>query len=131
MKERFPFAFDERFRLPLLAIAVSPRTAYVELTDDRLIARFGFFSCETPLANVRGTCHTGPYRWYKAIGARGSFADLGATFGTTTAGGTCVLFHDPVRALDPVGLVRHPGLTLTLADAEVFEAELRRRAHLA
>jgi hypothetical protein len=130
VKERFPFAFDEQFRLPLLAIAVSPRTAYVELTDDRLVVRFGFFSCETELSNVKGTCHTGPYRWYKAIGPRGSLADRGATFGTSAAGGTCVLFHEPVRALDPIGLVRHPGLTVTLADPEVFETELRRRARL-
>ena len=73
---------------------------------------------------------TGPYTAVKAIGARGSFADRGATFGTTTAGGVCVEFRDPVKILDPSGLVLHPGLTMTLQDLDEFEAAVRNYAGL-
>ena len=41
------------------------------------MARFGPWTCETPIANVRDVCRTGPYRWFKAIGPRGSFVDRG------------------------------------------------------
>ncbi len=128
--ERFAFAFDRRFR-PLLALAgVTPGRAHVTLTDDRLRIRFGPWTCDTALTNVRDTCITGPYQWYRAIGARASFADGGATFGTTTRGGVCILVHEPVPALAPFGLVRHPGITVTVAEAERFAATLRRRAGL-
>jgi hypothetical protein len=70
---------------------------------------------------------TGPYRWYTAIGVRGSFADSGLTFGSSTRGGVCVLFDEPVRGLDPFGLRRHEGLTVTVARREELAASLRRR----
>jgi hypothetical protein len=126
--ERFRFAFDDRFRLPLAAIGVTPRTAFVSLTaDDRLVARFGPWTCETPLANVTSVQRTGPYRWWRAIGTRLSFTDRGATFGSTTAGGVCLCFAEPVPALDALGLLRHPGLTVTVADLDGFVAAVERR----
>ncbi|MEZ5144619.1 MAG: hypothetical protein R2726_19205 [Acidimicrobiales bacterium] len=126
----FEFAFDPRFR-PLLALAgVTPGHAFVTVTADHLVARFGPWSVETPLTNVTGTCVTRGYHWYKAIGARGSFADLGLTFGTTTRAGVCIEFREPVTGLDPLGLVRHPGLTVTVDDPEGFADLLRRRLHL-
>ena len=96
------------------------------LSPERLVARFGPWTCETPVANVRAVCRTGPYRWFKAIGARGSLVDRGLTFGTTTAAGVCVLLREPVPGLVPVGAVLHPGITLTLAEPERFAASLRR-----
>jgi hypothetical protein len=126
--ERFRFAFDDRFRLPLAAVGVTRATAFVSLTAaDVLVARFGPWTCETPLANVTCVERTGPYRWWRAIGARLSFADLGATFGSTTAGGVCLCFAEPVRALDAIGLLRHPGLTVTVADLDGFAAAVERR----
>jgi hypothetical protein len=128
--ERFDFEFEPAFR-PLLALAgVTPATSRVTVSDEKLVARFGPWSCVTPTSNVREVCRTGPYQWFKAIGARLSFADQGLTFGTTTAGGVCLLFHEPVRGLMPVGPLRHPGLTVTLADAEGFVASVRRHARL-
>jgi len=128
--EQFEFAFEPRFR-PLLALmGVTPGTAHVTLTPQRLVARFGPWTCEASLDNVRDVCRTGPYRWYTAIGARGSFVDRGLTFGTTTAGGVCVLLSEPVPGLLPFGPLRHPGITLTLAEPDRFAASLRRRAGL-
>ena len=124
----FGFAFDPRFRWLLAVMGVRPATARVSITAHRLIARFGLWVCETPLTNVAGVEISGPYRWYTAIGARGSFVDRGLTFGSTPAGGVCVLFHEPVRGLVPFGSARHPGLTVTVADREGFADALRAAA---
>ena len=129
--EQFEFAFDSQFRPFLALIGVTSGTAHVTLTAEQLVARFGPWTCETPIGNVRDVCRTGPYHWYKAIGPRGSFVDRGLTFGTTTQGGVCVLLREPVPGLTPVGPLRHPGITLTLAEPERFVASLRRRAGLA
>lgn len=126
----FAFAFDARFRVALALIGVTPKTARVTLTEDRLVARFGPWACETALSNVRETCQTGPYRWYTAIGPRGSMVDDGLTFGTTPSGGVCVLFHQRVTGLDPLGRMRHSALTVTVADAARFQTTLRQRAGL-
>lgn len=114
----------------LRLIGVRPGTAHVTLTRDRLVARFGPWTCATSIGNVRGVCRTGPYRWFKAIGPRGSFVDRGLTFGTNSAAGVCVLFRDAVPGLAPVRSLRHPGLTLTLAEPERFVSALRRYAGL-
>ena len=129
--EQFEFAFDTQFRPFLALLGVTSRTAHVTLTAEHLVARFGAWTCETPIGNVRDVCRTGPYHWYKAIGPRGSFVDHGLTFGTTTRGGVCVLLRSPVPGLTPVGPLRHPGITLTLAEPERFVASLRRRGGLA
>jgi hypothetical protein len=122
---RFSFAFEPRFEPLLFAIGVTPRTAWVDVDDERIDARFGPWTCTTPRSNVREVCLTGPYRWYTAIGARLSLADRGLTFGTTPRGGVCMLFREPVTGLDPFGAWRHPGLTVTVADAEGLAACLR------
>ena len=124
---QFSFAFDARFR-PLLALAgVTPGHAHVTVTADRLIARYGPWSLETGLDNIAEVCVTRRYQWFKAIGPRGSFADRGLTFGTNTDAGVCVRFHHPVAGLEPLGLIRHPGLTMTVADPEALAALLRQR----
>ncbi len=128
--EQFEFEFDATFRPMLALIGVTPGTAHVTLTPERLAARFGPWTCETSIANVRDVCRTGPYRWFKAIGPRGSFVDRGLTFGTTSKGGVCVLLREPVTGLVPTSSFRHPGITLTLAEPERFVSSLRRRAAL-
>lgn len=128
--EQFAFAFEARFRPLLALIGVTPGTAHVTLTPDRLVARFGPWSFDTPIDNVAQVCRTGPYRWFTAIGPRGSIVDRGLTFGTTTEGGVCVLLREPVAGLTPVGALRHPGITLTPAEPERFMASLRRYAPL-
>jgi len=125
---QFDFAFDPAYRWFLALAGVTPSTAHVTLTDDdRLVARFGPWKCETPLANVTGMCITGPYRAHRAIGARGSFVDRGVTFGSSTAGGVCLLLRDPVPGLEPTGRMRHPGITVTVADRQGFAAAITAR----
>ena len=67
---QFEMSFDPRFRLPLATLGVTPATAHVTVTADRLVACFGPWTCRTTPANVRAVDVTGPYRWYRAIGPR-------------------------------------------------------------
>ncbi len=127
---RYPFHFDRMYRAPLAALGVVPAAAWVDVDTDRIFARFGPWSCATEPDNVVDVCLSGPYLAVRAIGARLSAADKGLTFGTTTRGGVCLLLRDPVTGLDPLGLIRHPGVTLTVADREAFAAHVRRVAGL-
>lgn len=124
--ESFEFDFEDRFRLLLRGIGVSEHTALVTASDDELRVRFGPWRLSTPMANVTGTQQSGDYRWYKAIGARGSFADRGVTFGTTTRAGVCVTFAEPVTAL--MGdLMPHPAMTVTVGQPDELVAAIESR----
>ena len=79
---------------------------------------------------MRAVRLTGLYRWHCAIGPRLSLADHGLTLAATTGRRVCLLFREPVRDIGPLGLIRHPGLTLTAADPERLAASVRRRPGL-
>jgi hypothetical protein len=77
----------------------------VQVDDAAFGGRFGPWRVETPLSNITAVAVTGPYRWVKTAGpARLAITDRGLTFATA------------VRGLDPLGLIRHPELTVTVAD---------------
>lgn len=122
---RFEFEFEASMRLPALAVGVVPSRAEVEVGEHDLTVRFGTWSLSTPLTNVAGATVTGPYAWFKVAGPPHlSFADRGITFATSTRGGVCISFHEPVRAALPVDLIRHPSATVTVADPESLVDEL-------
>jgi hypothetical protein len=126
--QRFPFRFDLTYRLPALAFGVVPATTWVEVDDHELRARFGPWSLRTPLTNVADATETGGFGFLKTAGpAHLSFADRGVTFATNGARAVCVRFHEPVKAIDPTGLVRHPGATFTVADPPALIAALETR----
>jgi hypothetical protein len=79
---------------------------------------------------VRAVHLAGPYRWHRTIGPRLSLADHGLTFGSTPARGVCLLFREPVRGIGPLDVIRHPGLTLTVADPQRFAAAVSHYAGL-
>ena len=127
-RERFEMQWEPRFRPFLFSLGVTPGTAFVVLTaHDRFLARFGPWRVLTPLANISEVSVSGPYQWFKAIGPRFSLADRGATFGTGADSGVCVLFHEPVPALSPIGMLTHPGLTVTVAEPDALVAAMRAR----
>jgi hypothetical protein len=100
--------------------------AWCEVDEAGLRAAFGRWSIRTELANVACVSTSGPYRWWKVVGPpRLSFADRGLTFATDTSRGVCVQFHRPVPGIDPLGIVRHPGITLTLEEPEGFRRALQ------
>jgi len=118
----FPLEIDRRYRALLAVFRLAPDDG-VRLTDDgRFVASFGRMKLETPLDNVVGAHITTDYNWWKAIGARLSFADDGLTFGSNTAMGVCVHFAERVPKV--IGFKDHSALTITVADAEGLVAAL-------
>ncbi len=117
----FDFDFEDRFKPLLRILGVAPSTSRVVVGNGRLRAYFGPWTLDTPLDNITCVQRTGPYKAHRAIGARGSFADSGVTFGSTTAGGLCVRFREPVPGLLPVAVATHPGATFTVKDPRALE----------
>lgn len=121
----FPFAFEDRYRRPALIFGITERTAAVRLTGTRLIVRFGPWLLSTGLANITDASVTGPYHFLKTAGpAHLSLSDTGITFATNSRQGVCLSFAQRVPGIDPFGLIRHPNLTVTVADCSGLAAAL-------
>ena len=126
--ERFEFAFVPAYRLAARVFGITPETAWVDVGDRALEARFGPWRVSTPLANVTDVAVTGPYAFWKTAGpARLAITDRGLTFATNGDRGVLISFRTPVRGLDPLGILRHPELTVTVADVDGLADLLRRR----
>jgi hypothetical protein len=123
----FRFDVDRAFALAALPFGVRADRAWVRVDDGRLLARFGVWTIDTPVANVVRTEFTGPFRFVRTAGpARLTVHDRGLTFATTSRQGLMVHFREPVRGIDPLGLLRHPNLTVTVLDREGLAGELAR-----
>lgn len=119
------FAFDPSYRLPALFFGVTPATSRVVVEDGRLDIRFGPWRLSTPLGNISGTQLSDGYSFVKTAGpAHLSFADRGVTFATSSGPGLCMTFHEPVKGIDFVGVLRHPGATVTVEDPAALQREL-------
>ena len=115
----FYFDFDPAYRAAAVVFGVTPDRTGVEVTDGRFVARYGFWRLETDVANVASTEVSGPYRLLTTIGpAHLSLSDRGLTFASNRRRGLCVTFKEPVPGLEPTGRLRHPGLTVTVADVD-------------
>lgn len=102
-----------------MPFGVTPKRAWVQVDGELLEVRYGFWRVRTPLTNVVSAEPTGPYQRFKTIGpAHLSLADKGLTFASNGASGVCISFAEPVKGIDPVGNLRHPGLTVTVADPD-------------
>ena len=111
----FTFRFDHRYRLAAAPFGVTPKNSSVEVIGGTMTARFGPWRVQTPVANVAGCEETGPFSFLKTAGpAHLSFADRGLTFASNGESGLCIRFVEPVRGIDPLGRIRHPGLTVTV-----------------
>lgn len=116
---RFPFDFDLRYRLAGRAFGIGPGSAGVVLADGVLTARLGPWYVTTPVTNVATAEVTGPYSLVKTVGPPHlSLRDGGLTFATNGRAGTCMKFMRPVSGIEPLGIIRHRGLTVTVADPE-------------
>lgn len=121
----FDFDFDPEYRALALLFGVTPGRTGVEVADGRFVARYGFWSLDTTLDNVSGFEISGPYRRWTTIGpAHLSLADRGLTFASNPRRGVCIKFRQPVAGLEPTGRLRHPGLTVTVADVDGLAAAL-------
>jgi len=123
----FPFRFAAIYRIPALLLGVTSGTAGVRVDDAVLRIRFGLWRLQTPLSNVVATVHTGPYALFKTMGpAHLSFADRGLTCATNSERGLCIRFARPVPGIEPLGLLRHPAVTVTVADCDGLAEALSR-----
>lgn len=75
-------------------------------------------SCASGHAREIGTGGlTGGYRLWKTLGPPHiSFTDRGLTMATRSREGVCMELVEPVRGARPTSRLRHPGLTVTVAD---------------
>ena len=117
----FSFAFQRPLDSWARWFAVVPTRSYVRVDDHGFEAVYGLWRVATVWSNVVGVERTGPYRAWKVAGpARLSWADRGITMAATTAGGACLRFREPVRGIDPLGVIRHPAATLGVDDLDGF-----------
>jgi hypothetical protein len=124
--QSFPFEFTRPYKLAAAPFGIFPSTSEVVLHAGRLIAWFGPWQVTSSLANIVDVAITGPYSFVRTAGpARVSLADRGLTFATNGERGVCVLFDVPVRGVEPTGALRHPNLTVTVADCEGLAAALK------
>ncbi|CAA9355290.1 MAG: hypothetical protein AVDCRST_MAG34-2036 [uncultured Nocardioidaceae bacterium] len=122
---RFPFRFAPSYRWAALPFGVTPATAFVEVSEGRLLVRFGLWRLETSVTNVAGHEGTGGFAFVKTAGPPHlSLADRGVTFATNADRALCVRFQEPVKTLLPTGRLRHPSATLTVADPPGLAAML-------
>jgi hypothetical protein len=81
----------------------------------------------TQLGNIASAELTGPYGFLKTVGpAHLSLSDRGLTFASNRRQGVCVRFREPVAGMEPTGRIRHPGLTVTVADCAGLVTALQR-----
>lgn len=121
----FSFAFDQRYRRPAQLFGVTPENCTVVVGAEFFEARFGRWRLRTPLCNIRTTTSTGPYRFFKTAGpARLAITDRGLTFATNGECGVQLDFVEPVAGIEPTGRLRHPNLTVTVADCTGLVREI-------
>lgn len=123
--EVFPFRFDRAHRLLGLPFGITPPTAWVRVSGSEFIVRFGPWRLRTGRSNIIDTRVTGPYWLLTTSGpARLSLSDGGLTCATNGDRGLCVRFADPMPGIEPLGLLRHPAVTVTVADCDRLAALL-------
>lgn len=129
-EKRFAFRFVPSYRRASRLFGVTPDKAWVEVDAQSLRARFGPWRLTTALANISAVEITGPYAFLKTAGpAHLGFTDRGLTFASNGERGVLISFWQPVPGIEPTGRLRHPELTVTVADVEGFASLLRARAN--
>jgi hypothetical protein len=115
--QRFEFRFTRPYRLAARPFGITPQNAWVQIDDQHLLANYGPWRLATTLANISRVAITGPYWFYRTAGpARLGVTDGGLTFASNGEQGVLLSFRKGVPAIDPFRLIRHPELTVTVAD---------------
>jgi hypothetical protein len=130
-QQRFAFRFAPAYRRAAIVFGITPDRTWVDVDADKLHARFGPWQLQTSLANISAVDITGPYAFLKTAGpAHLSFSDRGLTFASNGDRGVLISFHQPVPGIEPTGKLRHPELTVTVADVEGLVSALRAGARI-
>jgi hypothetical protein len=124
--EHFDFWFTPAYRAAGLCFGIVPNRAEAILTPTGLSVRFGPWRAQTSLDNIKDVAITGPYAFLKTAGpARLALTDRGLTFATNGERGVRLTFRNSIKGIEPTGRLRHPELTLTVADVDGFAAQVR------
>lgn len=117
--EVFPFRFDRCYQVAGFPFGITLVTTEVRVTPSHLAVRFGPWRLRTTRSNIRAITFTGPYGLLRTAGpAHLSLADWGLTCATNSKRGVCITFDTPVAGIEPLGLLRHPAVTVTVSDCE-------------
>ena len=118
---RFPIRIGRR-SAPLLRVVfgVTVDSAWVEVGDGLVTARFGRFEFTVPVANITRWRIEGPWRWITAIGVRRSIRHADFSFAGSPRGGVRMDFGTPVRLS---GFIV-PAFYVGVEDLETYAAEL-------
>ncbi len=118
---RYPIRIGARsLGLVRLLFGATPTSAWAEVDEDGLRARFGRFHLETPLANIATWQIEGPFLWITAIGVRMSVRHRDISFAGSPHGGVRMDFRVPIR----YGRVAVPALYVGADDLDGFAAAL-------
>jgi hypothetical protein len=94
---RFPIRIGRRSRVFLrVAYGVRDDNAWVDLTDDEVIAQFGRYGLRTPIGNIVHWRIEGPWRWITAIGVRTSVRHRDVSFAGSPRGGVRLDVREPL-----------------------------------
>ncbi len=125
--ERFDFRFEPVMQALALPFGVRPSNAWVEVDPEEVHISFGRWQMRFPRADVDDVTETGDYWLPKVAGPPHlSFADRGVTFATNRQRGLCIKLTRPHKGIDPLGLLKHPGVTVTVDDLDGLTHALRR-----
>ena len=123
MPTRFPIRVEPRYAGILrLFFGVRADNSYVDLGAE-LDARFGRFSCRTPVSNIARWSIEGPWRAITSLGVRRSIRHGDITFGGSPHGGVRVDFREHPK----LSIFRPPALYLTVDDLDGFADALAER----
>jgi len=122
---RFPIRLDPRFGWFLRLFGVKPASAYVELGEAQLEARFGWSRITAPVSTIERWAIEGPWRALTAMGVRRGVIKADITFGGSPLGGVRLDFR---KGQHPkYFFFRPPALYVTVEDLEGFAAALAAR----
>ncbi len=128
---RFRFSYEPTYLRANRLFGIAPQNTWIDIDGRAIDAHFGRWRLHTTLANIRAVEITGPYRFIKTAGpARLGITDLGITFATNRRRGVLLTFREKVPAIEPFGVLRHPELTVTVAEVDTFVKLIRERADL-
>lgn len=120
---RFRIRVGPRSRPVILLWGARPATAWAEVDDHELRARFGPFRIRTPLDNIVSWRIEGPFVWIKAIGVRMGILKRDLSFAGAAHGGLRVDVREPI----PWGPFRVPALYVGVDDLDGLAEALRAR----
>lgn len=96
--QRYPIRIGRRSALLLrLAFGVTPDRAWAMVTDDEVVARFGWFELRVPTERITFWRIEGPWRWITAIGVRSSPWRRDLSFAGSPRGGIRLDLHPAVN----------------------------------